>query len=69
MFEIGGRPGLRVLWALFPPVLFVLLIILRFDRAKRFNRHRAFGLGLWFLNIIFICILAFDKSITYTPKQ
>jgi O-antigen ligase len=62
MFKLWGRPGGWTRWILFPPVLVILMIIVNFDIAKRFNKHRAFGLGLWILPIVFFPILAFDKK-------
>jgi len=62
MFKLGWKSWKQTRWILFPPVLFIMLIILNFDIAKRFKKHRAFGLGLWFLPIIFFPILAFDKK-------
>lgn len=69
MFKIWGRPGRRFLWMLIPPVFVVLAIILNFDLAKRFGRHWTFGLWIRLVSIVFIPMIAFDKSITYTPKQ
>lgn len=69
MFQIWWRPWLWFLRILFPPVFAILMIILRFDRAKRFNKHRAFWLWLRLVNIVFLCLLAFDKSIVYTAKK
>lgn len=67
MFKLWWRPGLWTRWLFFPPVLLVLTIILQFDIAKRFNKHRAFGLWLWLLPIVFYPLLAFDKKTKYTP--
>jgi len=69
MLKIAGRPWWRTRRILFPPVLAILMIITLFDRAKRFWKHRAFGLWLRLVPVVFIPILAFDKSTTYTPKQ
>ena len=65
--KMAGRSGRWLLSLLFPPLFLVIMIITYFDVAKRFGKHRSFGLGLWLLNPIFIGILAFDKS-TYTAK-
>ena len=64
-FKLWGRPWLRFLWVLCPPVLWILMIILNFDIAKKFKKHRTFWLGLWFIPIVFIPILAFDKNSKY----
>jgi hypothetical protein len=44
MFKVAGRPGGWTRWLLFPPVLLVLMIIINFDIAKRFNKPTLFGL-------------------------
>ncbi|MCK9467229.1 MAG: DUF5684 domain-containing protein [Candidatus Absconditabacterales bacterium] len=69
MFKLAGRPTGRTRWILFPPVLGILMIILNFDIAKRFNKNSAFGVGLWFLPIVFYPILAFDKKSKRTAKK
>ncbi len=62
MFKLGGRSGWNFLWILVPPVFAVLMIINYFKIAKRFWKHWAYGLGIRFLKVIFIPILAFDDS-------
>jgi hypothetical protein len=69
MLKVAGRPGARLRWLLLPPVFGILMIVTIFDLTKRFWKHRAFGIGILLLPFIFIPILAFDKSIIYTPKQ
>jgi hypothetical protein len=69
MFKMAGRSGWNFLWILVPPVFVVLMIINYFRRAERFGKHRTFGLGLRFIKIVFIPIIAFDKSIKYTPLK
>lgn len=64
-FKLWWRPWLWFLWILFPPVLLILMIILNFDIAKRFKKHRTFWLGLWFIPVVFVPILAFDKNSKY----
>lgn len=68
MFKIGGRSGRTFLWILIPPVFVVLIIINYFNIAKNFWKHWTYGLGLMFLKIIFIPILAFDDS-KYLGKE
>ena len=68
MFKLGWRPGGWTRWILFPPVLAILMLILNFDIANKFKKHRAFGLWLWFLPIVFIPILAFDKKSKWSKK-
>ena len=62
MFKLGGRSGRNFLWILIPPVFVVLMIINYFKIAKQFWRHWTYGIGIRFLKIIFIPILAFDDS-------
>ncbi len=69
MFKVAWRPWAWTRWLLFPPVLLVLMIIINFDIAKRFNKPILFGLGLWLLPIVFYPILAFDKKAKRSPKK
>lgn len=69
ILKIAGRPGWRLRWILIPPVFAILMIVSMFDIAKRFWKHPAFWLWLWLIPIVFFPILAFDKSISYTPKN
>jgi hypothetical protein len=66
MFKLGGRSGWNFLWILFPPVFAILMIINYFKIAVRFGKPAIYGLGIWFIKVVFIPILAFDKSV-YTP--
>ncbi len=62
MFQLGGRSGWNFLWILIPPVFVILMIINVFKITERFWKHWAYGLGIIFLKVIFIPILAFDDS-------
>ena len=62
MFKLGGRSGRNFLWILIPPVFVILMIINYFNIAKRFWKPLIYGLGIRFLKVIFIPILAFDNS-------
>ena len=66
-FKMSGMWGWWVLSLLFPPLFLIALIVSFFKMPGRFGKHWVWGFGLWFLNPIFIGILAFDKS-TYTTK-
>jgi hypothetical protein len=68
MFEVGQMSGRNFLWILFPPVLIILMIINYFRIAVRFQKPAIFGLGILLVKIVFIPILAFDKS-KYTPLK
>lgn len=61
-FKMAGMWGWWVLSLLFPPLFLIVLIISFFKIPGKFKKHWAWGFGLWFLNPIFIGILAFDKS-------
>jgi hypothetical protein len=62
MFKLWWRPGGWTRWLLFPPVLSILMIVLNFDIAKKFNKNSVFGIWLWLLPVVFFPILAFDKK-------
>ena len=62
MLRICGRPWWWLLLLWFP----VLWIVLCFDLAKRFGQGIGFGLGILFLGIVFIPILAFGDA-KYVP--
>ncbi|EKD25557.1 MAG: hypothetical protein ACD_80C00020G0001, partial [uncultured bacterium (gcode 4)] len=62
MFKLGGRSGRNFLWILVPPVFVILIIINYFKITKAFWKHWTYGLGILFLKVIFIPILAFDNS-------
>ena len=64
-FKMSGMSGRWVLSLLLPPVFAIAFIVSFFKLPAKFGKHWAWGFGLWFLNPIFIGILAFDKS-TYT---
>ncbi len=68
MFKLGGRSGWNFLWILIPPVFGILMIINFFRIAVRFQKPAIYGLGIWLVKIVFIPILAFDKS-KYTPLK
>ncbi len=68
MFKLGGFSGRWVLSIFFPPLFIVMMIINYFKIAENFWKHRTFGLGLRFIKIVFIPILAFDDS-KYLAKR
>lgn len=68
MFKIGWRSGRNFLWILIPPVFGILMIINYFKIAVRFGKPAVYGLGIRLVKIVFIPILAFDKSV-YTPLK
>ena len=66
-FKIAGMSGWWVVSLLIAPIFLIAFIVSFFKVAKKFEKSEWFWLGLWFLNPIFIGILAFDKS-TYAAK-
>jgi hypothetical protein len=62
MCKIAGRPGWWTLLAFIPLVNFVIMIIVCIDIAKAFGQGAGVGLGLAFLGIIFVPVLAFGSA-------
>jgi hypothetical protein len=62
MFKLWGMSGRRAASILFPPLFLVAMIINYFNIAKFFGKHWTFGLGILFVKVVFIPILAFDNS-------
>ncbi|MFC2028628.1 DUF5684 domain-containing protein [Chloroflexota bacterium] len=64
--EVVGRPIWWLVLFLIPGVnLVAWVIVYCFDLAKVFGKGGGFAIGLVFLNLIFLIILAFDESIQY----
>lgn len=62
LLKVVGRPGWWLLLFLVPFVNIVILIMMLNDLSKSFGHGVGFTLGLLFLSIIFIYILAFGSS-------
>jgi hypothetical protein len=62
VLKIIGRPGWWLLLYLVPVVNIVILIIVANDLSKSFGHGVGFTLGLIFLSVIFLFILAFGSS-------
>lgn len=62
LFEAVYGNGWKFLTLLIPFYNIYVSIKLNFDLAKGFGKGVGFGFGLWFLNPIFLGILAFDES-------
>ncbi len=62
MLEIVGRPLWWILLFLLPCVNIIVGIMLMVDLAKAFGKDTGFAIGLIFLGIIFLPILAFGSS-------
>jgi Family of unknown function (DUF5684) len=66
MIKVAGRPGWWLILLFIPIVNIVIYIIVAVDIAKNFGHTGWFALGMILLSIIFLPILAFEKS-TYRP--
>ena len=62
LLKVVGRPGWWLILFIIPIVNFVILIIVMNDLSKTFGHGVGFTLGLIFLSIIFLFILAFGSS-------
>ena len=60
--KIVGRPGWWIILMLIPFVNIIVGIVLCIDMAKSFGKGAGFGIGLAFLGIIFLPILAFGSA-------
>lgn len=68
LFEIAWGNGLLFLLLLIPAANFVVLIILWVKLAQSFGHSAAFAIGLLFLPIIFLPMLAFGSSQYIGPQ-
>ena len=62
VLKIVGRPGWWLILFIIPLVNLVIYIIMLNDLSKSFGHGVGFTLGLLFLSIIFVYILAFGSS-------
>ena len=67
LLKVIGRPGWWLLLFLIPFVNVVIYIIMMNDLSKSFGHGVGFTLGLLFLSIIFVYILAFGSSTYREP--
>ena len=65
LLEIAGKPAWWVVLMFIPFVNFIIFILIMIDLAKAFGKDGAFAVGLVFLSIIFMAILALDNSVVY----
>ncbi len=68
LFEIAWGNGLLFLLMLIPVANFVIMIILWVKLSQSFGYSAAFAIGLLFLPIIFLPILAFGSSRYIGPQ-
>lgn len=62
LLEIVGKPWWYLLLMFVPVVNIVILIMVMIDLAKVFGKDGGFAVGLIFLSIIFMAILAFGQA-------
>jgi len=62
--ELYGS-GWKFLLLLIPIYNIYFAVVLCLDLARAFNKGAGYGLGLLFLHVVFLAILAFDSSIVY----
>lgn len=62
LLEIIGRPWWWLILLLIPGVNLVLFFMMVFELGRSFNKSAAFGLGLIFLQPIFLLILGFGDA-------
>ncbi len=60
LLQIAQRPIWWLLLMFIPLVNIIVGIIITIDLARNFNKGIGFGIGIIFLPIIFLSILAFD---------
>ncbi len=63
LFKITWGNGWNFLLLLIPLANVVFMIITMVKLAKAYGKSGGFAVGLIFLSVIFMCILAFDQSI------
>jgi len=68
LLEIVGKPWWYLLLMLIPGVNVVILIMVMLDLAKVFGKSGGFAVGLIFLSIIFMAILAFGDAKYLGPQ-
>ncbi len=61
--QIVNRPWWWIFLFFIPIVNIVMLVIVYHDLAKSFGKDAGFTVGLVFVNIVFMAILAFDSSV------
>lgn len=69
MYKLIWGNGWYFLLCFIPLCNLVIGVATSFKMAKAYGKETAFGFGLLFLNIVFVCILAFDKKISYVGPQ
>lgn len=60
--KIAGKPGWWVLLMFIPVVNLIIALLVALGVAQNFGRSPAFGIGVFFLPIVFYPILAFGNA-------
>ena len=68
LLDIAGRPLWWIILLLIPFVNIVITIVVSIDMARNFGKGAGFGLGLFFLAIVFYPILGFGDA-KYQPVR
>ena len=69
MFDIAWGNGWLFLLTFVPCVNFVVMILLYLKLAKAFGKGTGFGIGMIFLNTIFVLILGFGNAQYIGPQD
>jgi len=62
LLQIIGRPGWWLVFYFIPGLNFIVMLVNQLDLAQSFGKGTGFGLGLIFLNPIFMLMLAFGDA-------
>jgi hypothetical protein len=62
LLKIAGKPGWWLILLIIPFVNLIIVILMSLGLAQNFGKGAGFGIGLAFLNFIFLPILAFGDA-------
>lgn len=68
LFDVVYGKGIKFLWLLVPVANMVFMIVVYYKLVKAFGKSGGFGVGLIFLPIVFLPILAFSDSAYAGPQ-
>lgn len=66
---IAGKPGWWVLLMMLPVVNIIIMLLADIGLAHQFDKGTGFGVGLFFLPLIFMPILAFGSAEHVNPRE
>jgi magnesium-transporting ATPase (P-type) len=69
LLQVAGKPGWWVLLFFIPFVNIVIAFIMWHEISKAFGKEIGFTLGLFFLGVIFLPILAFGSATYKKPEE